>query len=136
MAASEEEKRIARAYNVGTILSIYEPKLLEQIIRNNKNNAFVRTMAIAKDHNEFSQGIPRKDFNTEYKNGFNNAHALSKQDPKLLDKMLSSKELHNDFKRGLADGKHEYKIRESMNRMKEEREAKQRNIDKDYGIGY
>lgn len=48
--------------------------------------------------------------------------------------MLSSKDLNKDFKKGLADGKHEYKIRESMNRMKQERDSKQRDINKDYGL--
>jgi|GEM_PF-6464348 len=57
MATSEEEKRIAKAYNVGTMLSTYEPKLLVQIIKTSKDNEFVKTMAVAKDHNDLSKAF-------------------------------------------------------------------------------
>lgn len=134
--ATDEEKRLIRAYNIGYQLSAHEPRLLEQIIRNNKDNEFVKIMDVARDHQEFERGIPRKDFTREYKNGFKNARALSEHEPQLLDKMIATKNLNQDFVRGLEAGKKEYKIKETMNRMKKEREQQQRNIDRDYGIDY
>jgi len=137
MATTEEEKNIARAYNVGAILSTYEPKLLEQIIKNNKNNEFVKTMAIAKDHHEFNVGIPKKEFTQEFKNGVKNARTLSEHEPDLLDKMIASNETNKDFKKGLEAGKKEYKIRQTMQRMKTEREqGQQKENERDKGMEY
>jgi hypothetical protein len=134
--ATEEEKKIARAYNIGAILSTYEPKLLEQIIKHNKSNEFVKTMEVARDHQEFERGIPRKDFTREYKNGFNNARALSQHDPQLLNKLINSKDQNRDFVSGLEAGKKEYKIKQTMQRLKQEREQKQRDMNRDMGMEY
>ena len=136
MAITQEEKEIARAYNVGYVLSTYEPRLLEQIIKNNKDNEFVRTMTIAKDHHEFNIGLPRKDFTTDYKNGFFNARTLAEHEPELLDKMIASKDLDKDFVNGLKAGKKEYKVRETMARMKQEREIREIDRERDRGIEY
>lgn len=138
MAISEEEKRIARAYNVGYVLSAYEPKLLEQIIKNNKNNEFVKIMDTAREHQEFHRGIPKKEFTQDYKNGYYNAHSLSQHEPELLDRMISSKSMGKDYTEGLTAGKKEYKIRQSMTRMRDEREQQQqreRGMDKNMDMG-
>src|SRR5258708_7118885 len=133
---TEEEKREIRAYNIGYTLSAYEPKLLEQIIKSNKNSEFVKTMAVAKEQQEFDRGIPRKDFTREYKNGFHNARALSEHNPQLLDKMINSKDHNKDFVKGLEAGKKEYKVRQTMQRLKQERDQKQRDINRDMGMEY
>ncbi|HVW96118.1 MAG TPA: hypothetical protein VHA56_09140 [Mucilaginibacter sp.] len=115
---SEEEQRILRAYNAGHVLAMYEPKILESIIKSNRNNEFVRIMRAAKDHQEFYQNIPRKDFTREYKNGFSNARAIIENDPKLLDQLLSTKKLHKDYLRGLEAGKAEYHLKKIRDRVK------------------
>jgi hypothetical protein len=132
-----EEERIIRAYNIGYQLSAHEPKLLDQIIKNNKNNEFVKTMMVAKDHQEFNRGIPKKEFTREYKNGVHNARTLSEHEPELLDKIIASKETNKDFKKGLEAGKKEYKIRQTMQRMKQEREhGQQKENERDKGMEY
>lgn len=123
--ATEEEKRMMKAYNVGWVLSQYEPKMLEKIIASNKNNEFVKTMAIAKDHHEYSVNIPRKDFNRQYKNGYQNARALAQHEPELLERLITSNDKDSDFRKGLEAGKKEYKIRETMKRIQAEREQQQ-----------
>ncbi|MFD1258118.1 hypothetical protein ACFQ3S_15020 [Mucilaginibacter terrae] len=138
MAISEEEKRIARAYNAGYVLSAYEPKLLEQIIRNNKNNEFVKVMDTAREHQEFHRGIPKKEFTQAYKNGYRNAQALCQHEPELLERMLNSQGMGKDYTDGLNAGKKEYKIRQSMSRMKQERDQQQerdRGLDKNMDMG-
>ena len=136
MMASEEETRLIRAYNAGYILSTYEPELLESIIRNNGNNDFVKTMAVAKEHHEFDVGIPKNENNRNYKNGFHNARAIGEQNPELLDAMLGNKDLDKDFRNGLAAGKKEIKVRQTMQRIKQEREQQNRDMDRDKGIEY
>lgn len=132
---TEEEKRIARDYNIGYTLSQYEPKLLEKIIAGNKTNEFVKTMAIAKDHHEFNVGIPKKEFNRQYKNGYQNARALAQNEPDLLDRLIASNDKNGDFRKGLEAGKKEYQIRDTMQRMKAERDqAQQLDLSKDKGL--
>lgn len=118
--ASEEEQRIARAYNAGHTLALYEPKLLEAIIKSNRNNEFVKIMSAAKDHQEFYQNIPRKDFTREYKNGFRNARALVENDPKLLDQLLSTEKLPEDYLKGLEAGKAEFQLKQVRDKVKNE----------------
>lgn len=138
MAISEEEKRIIRAYNTGYTLSAYEPKLLEQIIKNNKNNEFVKVMDTARQHQEFHRGIPKKEFTRDYKNGYYNSQTLSQHEPELLDRMIASKNMGKDYTEGMKAGKQEYKIRQSMEGMKQEREQQQqreRGVDKNLDRG-
>jgi hypothetical protein len=91
-----------------------------------------------KDHHEFNINLPKKQFTREYKNGFHNARSLSEHDPQLLDKMIASKDLNKDFVKGMEAGKKEYKVRQTMERMKQERELRERDrsIDRDYDIEY
>ena len=125
MATTEEEKKIARAYNVGMILSTYEPRLLEKIIKSSKDNEFVKVMAIAKEHDEFLKNIPKKEFSNEYKNGFNNARFLAEHEPELLDNIIVTKNAHNDFINGLKAGKKEYQIKE----LQREKELQEKTIE-------
>lgn len=132
--ATEEEKKIARAYNVGFTLSMYDPKLLEQIIKRNPKNDFVKIMEVAKNHHEVQVNIPKKELSREYKNGYFNAQSLSANNPELLDKMINTNTSNKDFARGLKDGKKEYQVRQTMKRIQHEREGKQRDLNRDYGM--
>lgn len=131
--ATDQEKKIARAYNIGYALSVHEPKLLEKIIRQNPGNEFVKAMAVAKDHHEYAAGIPRKDHTREFKNGFRNARTLAEHDPELIKKLIASKDTNKEYKAGLEAGQREYAIRETMKRMQREREQQQE-LDRDRGI--
>lgn len=131
--AIEEEARLIRAYNSGYTLSTFEPKLLEQIIKQNHNNEFVKVMKSARDQQEFETAMPKKDFSQEYKNGFRSAQSLSEQEPNLFDQLVNSNEIDKDFKQGLSAGKKEHKIRQTMGRIKQERDL-QRGLDRDNGI--
>jgi hypothetical protein len=76
MAITHEERKKDLAYNIGSLLSTYEPKLLESFIRTNEKSEFVKMMKLAKEHNEFAQGIPRIEFTAEFKNGYHNGQSL------------------------------------------------------------
>lgn len=91
-------------------------------------------MAVAKEHHELASGIPKKELNTNYKNGFRNARSLAEYEPELLDKLISSKDLDKDFIKGLAAGKKEYKVWQTMQRMKQERENRAIDKERDKGI--
>jgi hypothetical protein len=132
--AIDEEAILIKAYNSGYTLSTYEPSLLEQIIRQNQNNEFVKVMKSAREQQEFETALPKKDFSQEYKNGFRSAPSLTEQEPKTFDQLVNSKEVPNDFKQGLVAGKKEHKIRQTMERIKEEREQ-QRGLEQDRGLG-
>lgn len=132
--AIDEEAKIIRAYNSGYTLSTYEPKLLDQIIKQNENNEFVKVMKNAREQQEFETAIPKKDLSPEYKNGFRSAPSLSEQEPKVFDQLVNSNETDKDFKQGLSAGRKEHKIRQTMERIKQERE--QQDISRDYGTEY
>lgn len=134
--ASEEEKRIARAYNAGHVLAMYEPKLLEKIVKSNKENEFVKIMGAAKDHQEFYQNIPRNDFTREYKNGFSNAKALIENDPRLLDQLLSTKKLPNDYLKGLEAGKMQHHFSQVKDKVKNEPKPVQKEQKRDFARGF
>lgn len=142
MPLSEEEKRMVRAYNIGYELSTYEPKMLEKIIKANKNNEFVKMMRIGRDHREFHANIPRKDYTPEFKNGFYNGRTLAENNPKLLDRLETAKGVTKDYRAGMAAAKQEYALMQIKDRMKAERENPKEsnslsaNYSKGFNVGY
>ncbi|TFF36169.1 hypothetical protein [Mucilaginibacter psychrotolerans] len=118
--ATTEEKRIARAYNIGYALSTHEPRLLDQLINQNKNNDFVKIMSMARDHHEFDRGIPRKDYTPQFKNGFHNAKALIENNPQFFEQLIAAKNTDKDLKKGLEAGKKEYEILKTVNKVREQ----------------
>ena len=134
--ATEEEKQIARAYNIGYALSAYEPRLLDQFIRQNKDNGFVKAMAVARDHQEFNRGIPRKDFTKEYKNGFHNAKTLIENNPNFFDQLINAKDTNSDLKRGLKAGRNEYEILKTVAKVREQPKLSQRKTKEDFQKGF
>src|ERR1700733_6288521 len=119
--ATDKDKKIAHAYNVGYMLSMYEPRLLQQIVNKNKKNDFVRVMSLAKEHHEYLSGIPKKEFTIEYRNGFENARSLYEHNRELLDKLIASKDTNKYFKKGLIAGKKELEVRETIRLVKQDR---------------
>jgi len=120
MAINEDEKRIARAYNIGYLLAKYEPELLSQLAKNNKRNEFVKVMSTARDHYDFNNNEKRKDFTPEYKNGFYNAKSLIENNPKLLDRLIATKGFNKDYLGGMEAGKKEYELRKATEKVKNE----------------
>jgi hypothetical protein len=57
MALTDDDKKLARAYNVGYLLSTYEPRLLDKIVKDNPKNEFVKAMQVGRDHREFHANI-------------------------------------------------------------------------------
>lgn len=127
MALTEQEKKTMKAYNIGYTLSIYEPKLLDNIIRNNPDNEFVRAMQTGRDHHEFHAGIPRKDHTRDFKNGYYNGRTLAEFSPEVMDRMLKSDGVSKDFKNGLTAAKTEFSIKEI--KAKAAQEKTQQNAD-------
>ncbi|MXV16905.1 hypothetical protein [Hufsiella ginkgonis] len=119
MALTEEEKKIARAYNIGYTLSNYEPRLLNKIIKDNPKNDFVRAMQVGRDHQEFHANIPRKDYTREFKNGFYNGRTLAEHDPSMINRLVMTKYLNKDYKKGLEAAQTEYAIKSIQEKMKE-----------------
>jgi hypothetical protein len=123
MRLTNEEKKLARAYNIGYTLSTYEPRLLDKFIKSNPNNEFVKAMQVGRDHQEFHAGIPRKDYNREFKNGFYNGRTLAEHDPAMIDRLVETKGLNQDYKKGLESARKEYSIRSIQQKVNEEPKA-------------
>lgn len=138
MALSEEEKKIAKAYNIGYLMSTYEPRLLADIIRRNPTNEFVKSMQIGRDHQEFSANIPRKDYSPAFKNGFYNGRTLAEHNPQLINKIMNSKGINKDYKKGLESARKEYAIKGIQQKINQEPKApvKEQAKDKDYQKGF
>lgn len=142
MILTEDEKKIAKAYNIGYILSVHEPRLLDQIIRRNPNNDFVKSMRIGRDHREFYANIPRKDYSPDFKNGFYNGRSLAEHNPELVERLLKSKGVSKDYKRGIESAKKEFAIRSIQQKMNQEPKTPSHELrhdehfQKGFNIGY
>jgi len=131
MAVSEEEKRLARAYNMGYLINTYEPRLMQEIIKHNPKNEFVKAMQVGRDQQEFDVGIPRKDQSLQFKNGYSNGRTLAEHKPETLQRILQSKGLNKDYVRGLSSALQEYKIRDIQKRMNQEPKAPKQDLRQD-----
>lgn len=141
MALTEYEKRLARAYNIGTLLSMYEPRLLESIIRHNPGNEFVQLMQIGKDHREFNLNIPRKDYTSRFKNGVFNGRMLAQSDPKALEKVIKAKGVGQEYRKGLQYALQEHSMGDIKRRMKDTEKVatlqkKDATFQKGFNVGY
>ncbi|TFF37271.1 hypothetical protein [Mucilaginibacter psychrotolerans] len=142
MALTEEEKRMVKGYNAGYMLSIYEPRLIEQIIRNNPNNDFVLAMRVGRDYHHFNVNMPRKDQSKEFRNGFFNGRTLAQHSPQMIDNLLTGKGLHKDYKKGLEAARKENQVMSIQEKMKQEPKTPKKdlrndqNFQKGFNVGY
>jgi len=49
---TEEEIKLAKAFNIGYVLSQHEPKILDKIIESNKDNEIIQMIAAGKRQQE------------------------------------------------------------------------------------
>jgi hypothetical protein len=142
MAVTDEEKRLARAYNIGYTLSSYEPRLLDKMIKSNPNNEFVKAMQVGRDHHQFHAGIPRKDLNREFKNGYYNGRTLAEHDPEMINRLKGTKGINKNYKNGLEAAQKEYAIRSIQQKINEEPKVPAKELRRDesfqkgFNIGY
>jgi hypothetical protein len=142
MSLTVDEKRTARAYNIGYLMSVYEPQLLENIIKRNPNNEFIKAMQLGRDYNEFHTNVPRKDYNREFKNGFYNGRALVENSPEIIERLITTKGLNKDYKKGLESAKKEFTIQSIYKKMNEQPKAPKEdlrndaNFKKGFNVGY
>jgi hypothetical protein len=115
---------------------------MDQIIKNNPKNEFVKAMQTGRDHHHFNVNIPRKDYSQEFKNGFFNGRTLAEHDPKMIDNLLSGKGLHKDYKKGIEAAKKEHEILSIQERLKKEPKTPDKelrndeNYTKGFNVGY
>jgi len=131
MAVSEEEKRIAKLYSLGYTLSAYAPRAMESLIKHNPDNEQVKIMKIGRDHHQFNANIPRKEYSTEYRNGFFNGRTVIEHTPGLYDSLMRSKSHSKDYKKGLEAAKTEWEILSIQTKMREEPKAPARDLKND-----
>ncbi len=117
MALTDDEKKMTRGYNIGYMLSTYEPRILAEVIRRNRENEFVKAMQVGRDHQEFHANIPRNDYTREFKNGFYNGRTLAEHSPELIDRLMTTKGLAKDYKRGLESAQKEHTVRAIQKKM-------------------
>ena len=141
MALTDEEKKLARAYNVGYLMSTYEPRLLETIIKQNPKNEFVKGMQVGRDHREFNANIPGK-YSREFKNGFFNGRTLAEHQPGMIERLTKSKGLNKDYKAGLESARKEYEVLSIQKKMNKEPKVPSKDLRRDesyqrgFNVGY